>query len=80
MGQIKNALKHISKAHELVQDDATIKKHLAIVYKDMKRYDEAKKHFSEALKICQDQDEKQEILDSLSIMENSVRLPASEAP
>ncbi|TNE96472.1 MAG: tetratricopeptide repeat protein [Deltaproteobacteria bacterium] len=77
VGKLDLALQEIKKAWELVKDDVVITKHLAIIYKEMEKYDEAKKYYMEALKHCKLESEKQDVLKELEDLEN-VRLPASK--
>lgn len=76
-GDLKNALIHIKKAWESVKTDVVITKHLAIIYQELQRYEEAKKFYKEALKHCKVQSEKDAVLKALDNLE-SLRLPASE--
>lgn len=75
-GQIQKALVEIQKAFELVNSDVVIAKHLAIIHKEMKNYDKAKKYFVEALKNCKFESERKEVLEALNGLKD-VRLPAS---
>lgn len=75
-GQIDKALKEIQKAFELVNSDVVIAKHLAIIHKEMKNYEKAKKYFVEALKNCKYESERKEVLEALNGLKE-VRLPAS---
>lgn len=77
VGKLDLALKEIKKAWEMVKDDVVITKHLAIIYKEMEKYEEAKKYYMEALKHCKLESEKQDVLKELEDLEN-VRLPASK--
>jgi tetratricopeptide (TPR) repeat protein len=75
-GQVEKALVEIEKAFELVNSDVVIAKHLAIIHKEMKNYDKAKKYFVEALKNCKFESERKEVLEALNGLKD-VRLPAS---
>lgn len=77
VGDLHNALKHIKKAQELTKTDLVINKHLAIVYRDLEKYDLAHKYFSEALKNCRFENERLEVQEAIQKME-SKRLPASK--
>jgi Tfp pilus assembly protein PilF len=78
-GQIQKALVEVKKAFSLVNSDVVIAKHLAIIYKDLKKYKMAKKFFVEALRNCKFESERKDILKSLGSFPE-LRLPASEAP
>lgn len=75
-GQLDKALVEIKKAHELESSDVVIAKHLAIIYRDMKKYEEAKKYMVEALKNCKLESERNEVLQELDGLQEQ-RLPAS---
>lgn len=75
-GQVEKALVEIEKAFELVNSDVVIAKHLAIIHKEMKNYDKAKKYFVEALKNCKFESERKEVLEALNGLKD-IRLPAS---
>ena len=70
------ALEETKKAWELTKNDVTITKHLAMIYQDMREYEEAKKYYVEALKNCKIESERVDVLKSLETLEK-VRLPAS---
>lgn len=76
-GDLNKALVHIKKAWEAVKTDVVITKHLAIIYQELQKYEEAKKYYNEALKHCKVQSEKDEVMKALNELE-SLRLPASE--
>ncbi|GAB4024033.1 MAG: tetratricopeptide repeat protein [Bdellovibrio sp.] len=77
VGQYQKALTEIKKAKELTKDDVVITKHLAVVYKALKKYDDAKKLLVEALNYCKVESERDEVLKAIDELE-SLRLPASE--
>ncbi len=75
-GKIDKALVEIQKAFDLVKTDVVITKHLAIIYRDLEKYEMAKKLFVQALRNCKLESERQEIMDTLGPLQD-VRLPAS---
>ncbi|MDD0854188.1 tetratricopeptide repeat protein [Halobacteriovorax sp. GB3] len=76
-GNIKKAYREIKKAWKLVdKSDSVISKHLAMIYKEMKKYDQAKKYYVEALRNCKLDSEKADVIKELEALEN-LRLPAS---
>ena len=75
-GDYEKALVEIKKAWELVKTDVVVTKHLAMVYKKLKKYNMAKKYYVEALKNCKVDSERQEVMKDLSGLE-TLRLPAS---
>ncbi|MBC98677.1 MAG: hypothetical protein CME63_13080 [Halobacteriovoraceae bacterium] len=75
-GKIEKALVEIQKAFDLVKTDVVITKHLAIIYRDLEKFDMAKKYFVEALRNCKLESERKDILDSLGPLKD-LRLPAS---
>lgn len=77
-GQFDKALVEIQKAWEMVKTDVVITKHLAIVYKELKKYDKAKMFYMEALKFCKVESERDEVMQELGSLEEELRLPASE--
>ena len=77
VGKFAEALKESKRANELVENDVVITKHLAIIYKQMKRYELAKKYYMKALKQCKVESERTDVLSELKDLEN-VRLPASK--
>lgn len=76
-GNLEKALVEIKKAWSLVKTDVVITKHLAIVYKDLKKYSKAKKFYAEALRNCKVESERQDVINELGGLEK-LRLPASE--
>ncbi len=76
-GNLEMALVEIKKAWSLVKTDVVITKHLAMVYKELKRYSQAKKYYTEALKNCKVESERQDVINELGGLEK-LRLPASE--
>jgi tetratricopeptide (TPR) repeat protein len=77
-GQVDKALKELTRAFELVESDVVIAKHLAIIYRDLKKYDKAKKFFVEALKNCKLESERRDVLKELGGLQEE-RLPASSS-
>jgi len=75
-GKIDKALVEIQKAFDLVNTDVVITKHLAIIYRDLEKYEMAKKYFVEALKNCKLESERKDILEALGPLHEK-RLPAS---
>jgi tetratricopeptide (TPR) repeat protein len=78
-GKIEKALVEIKKAFSLVNSDVVITKHLAIIYKDLKKYKKAKKFFVEALRNCKFESERKDVIKSIGSFPE-LRLPASEMP
>lgn len=76
VGQLEKALEEIKKASELVDSDVVITKHLAMIYRDLKKYQKAKKYFVEALKNCKQESERNEVMKELDGLQE-LRLPAS---
>jgi tetratricopeptide (TPR) repeat protein len=76
-GNIEKAFQEIKKAWELVRTDATISKHLAIIYREMKQFENSHALYQEALKLCKGKQEKAEILNEIRSLEDLKRLPAS---
>lgn len=76
-GKLKMALAEIKKAWELVQTDVVITKHLAIIHRELKNFEEAKKFYFKALAQCKTESERQDVIKDLQTLE-SVRLPAQE--
>jgi tetratricopeptide (TPR) repeat protein len=75
-GQLNKALKEVSRAFEMVKSDVVIAKHLAIIYRDLKKFKKAKRFFVEALKNCKFESERREVMEELGALQD-VRLPAS---
>ncbi len=75
-GQYKKAYKEIKAAWQELKDDVVVTKHLALVYRAMKKYDKAKEYYVEALKNVESVSEREEVLKELESLEN-MRLPAS---
>ncbi len=76
-GDLRRALKEIKRAWELTGTDAVITKHLGLIYKELKKYSNAKKFYNKALKQCTQEEERQDILQELRELEQIRRLPAS---
>ncbi|MEI8345952.1 MAG: hypothetical protein WCG27_00685 [Pseudomonadota bacterium] len=76
IGDLEKALKEVKIAWEKERGDVTINKHLAIIYRDLKKFDLAKKYYKEALSNCKEEAERRDVLKALEGMENH-RLPAS---
>jgi len=77
-GEIEKAFTEIKKAWELVKTDATITKHLATIYRNLKEFDHSHKFYMEALGLCKGKTEKEEILKEMKTLEGLKRLPASK--
>jgi len=77
-GNLQKALTEIKAAHQLVEADMVVSKHLAIVYRELQDYDNARKFFMEALSHCRLDSEKNLVMEAMEQME-SKRLPASAA-
>lgn len=75
-GNLDKALSEVKKAFELVNSDVVIAKHLAIIYKEMKKYEKAKRYFVEALKNCKFESERQDVIEALDGLQD-LRMPAS---
>jgi len=75
-GQLQKALIEVKKAHELVKTDVVIAKHLAIIYRDLKKFKKAKRFFAEALRNCKFESERKEVMEALGGLQDT-RLPAS---
>ena len=82
IGKLQRALKELKLAYELVNDDSTISKHLALVYEALNRYDLAKDFYLKALKLVKGQSEKDEVQQSLKRIDllEQKRYPASRRP
>ncbi len=79
VGEFKKALVEVKKAFQLIQTDAIISKHLAILYKRLDKNKMAKKYLSKALKNCKTREERREVLKGIKNI-GSWRLPASLLP
>jgi tetratricopeptide (TPR) repeat protein len=77
-GNYKEALNEAKKAFELVKSDATITKHLGMIYQRLNYFDKAKEFLTEALKQARFEADKEDVLKILRDVEG-VRLPASES-
>jgi tetratricopeptide (TPR) repeat protein len=77
-GQYDKALEHIKKAWELTKNDVVITKHLALVYKELKEFEQAKRFYLEALRHCKVESERKEVINALKGLED-VRMPASQS-
>lgn len=76
-GQFEKAYKEIKTAWKDLKDDLVVTKHLALVYKAMKRYDKAKEFYVEALRNVETVTDREELLRELESIE-TLRYPASE--
>ena len=78
-GNYKKALVQLKKAWALVKNDATINKHLAMVYEKLKSYAKAKQFYTRALSYCKIDSEREEVLKALEELPDggARRLPAS---
>jgi tetratricopeptide (TPR) repeat protein len=75
-GEVAKALAELQIAFKKVPDDVEILKHLAIIHKELKNYQQAKSYFESALKHAKINADREEILSSLKNLV-SERLPAS---
>ncbi|MBY0515656.1 MAG: tetratricopeptide repeat protein [Bacteriovoracaceae bacterium] len=75
-GRQKEALKELTHAFKKVPDDMVIAKHLALIHKEMKNYNQAKEFLKQALKNARLNSEKKEIVSVLESLD-SERSPAS---
>lgn len=75
VGQLEKALVEIRKAWKLVESDVVITKHLAIIHRELKNFDEAKKFYFKALAQCKTESERQDVIKDLQGLEG-IRLPA----
>jgi tetratricopeptide (TPR) repeat protein len=78
VGKLQEALRELKLAVKLEGKDLTITKHLAIVYQDLKSYSLAKKVYEEALKLCKEEKDIQEVGQALEKLQDILRLPASK--
>lgn len=76
IGKIEESLRELKEAFKTIPEDASVQKHLAIVYTKLKNFSEAKKYFVKALSSTQDEEEILEIKNYLYDVEN-LRMPAS---
>lgn len=76
-GQYTKALQQLKKARKGVNNDVTISKHLAIVYRALENHEHAKKYFTEALSNAQNELERKDIHQHLNHLEQ-IRKPASK--
>jgi tetratricopeptide (TPR) repeat protein len=79
-GNYQKALKEISTAQTLVQDDHVISKHLAIVYQALENYDMARKFYMEAITHCRHEYERQPIQEALEQLENKRSIASESSP
>ncbi|MAE57293.1 MAG: hypothetical protein CME69_00350 [Halobacteriovorax sp.] len=75
-GEYKKAYKEIKAAWQDLRDDLVVTKHLALVYKALKKYDKAKEFYVEALRNVDSVTDREELLKELESIE-TLRLPAS---
>lgn len=75
-GKYQEALVEAKKALALVKDDATITKHLGMIYQRLRYYDKAKVYLTEALKKTQAEAEREDVLKLLKDVESG-RMPAA---
>lgn len=76
VGKFQEALVEEKKAFELVRNDATITKHLGIIYQRLHNFDKAKEYLSEALSQTKVLSEREDLLKIMADLEKT-RLPAS---
>ena len=79
VGDFERALKEVKQAWDNEKKDVVITKHLAIIHQKLNNDNQAKKYFIEALKNCQKQAEKIDIIKSMD-QRLIKRLPASIKP
>ena len=75
-GKYQEALVEAKKALSFVKDDATITKHLGMIYQRLRYYDKAKVYLTEALGKAQADSEREDVLKLLQEVENG-RVPAA---
>lgn len=75
-GKYQEALAEAKKAFELVKSDATITKHLGMIYQRLNYFDKAREFLTQALKQTRAESEREDVLKILNNVENT-RLPAS---
>ncbi len=75
-GKYQEALVEAKKALSLVKDDATITKHLGMIYQRLRYYDKAKVYLTEALTKTQVESEREDVLKLLKDVEGG-RVPAA---
>lgn len=75
-GLFKKASIELQKAHKKIPDDIEVMKHLAVVYRKMKKYKKAHTILNNALSLTQNQMDRNFIYDELKKIENE-RKPAS---
>jgi tetratricopeptide (TPR) repeat protein len=76
VGKFSEALAEEKKAFELVRNDATITKHLGIIYQRLHNFDKAKEYLSEALSQTKVLSEREDLLKIMADLDKT-RLPAS---
>lgn len=76
VGKFQEALHEEKKAFELVKNDATITKHLAIIYQKLNNLDKAREYLAEALTQTKALTEREDLLKIMADLEKT-RLPAS---
>ncbi|MFN8369143.1 MAG: tetratricopeptide repeat protein [Bacteriovoracaceae bacterium] len=76
IGQYEQSLKELRAAREKIENDVVISKHLAVVLQALKKYNEAKKFYVEALKNSKVQADRNDVLKAMEELE-VLRSPAS---
>ena len=76
VGQYEQSLKELRAAREKIENDVVISKHLAVVLQALKKYNEAKKFYVEALKNSKVQADRNDVLKAMEELE-VLRSPAS---
>ncbi len=77
VGQYEQSLKELRAAREKIDNDVVISKHLAVVLQALKKYNEAKKFYVEALKNSKVQTDRNDVLKAMEELE-VLRSPASK--
>ena len=76
-GKLKKALEQLLIAVKNIKNDATILKHLGLVYKSMRKYAQARKYFNLSLENVNSVADRQDIQNHLSEI-GQKRLPAAQ--
>lgn len=75
-GNVKKALVEMKRAIKYVPNDMAINRHMAVIYTELKDYDQAKKYIEKALETAQSEIDRKELVDALNSLEEK-RKPAS---
>lgn len=76
-GDVERAVTELQKAAELVPNDVSIQKHLAIVYGKLRQFGKARQFIHNAIGLAQFESEKKELIEVLESLDSD-RLPASD--